>query len=83
MTLTDAGEQPVSGATITLAEGEYVETMVEMSDGSYAGAGERAGTYTLTIEAEGFEPVTIEDIFVDADECHVIPVSREVTLVAR
>ncbi len=83
VTLTDADGQPVLRATVTLAEGTYVETMEELSDGNYAGAGERAGTYTLTIEAEGFEPVTIEGIFVDADECHVIPVSREVTLAAQ
>ena len=56
---------------------------LEVQPGVYVGAGERAGTYTLTVEAEGFEPVTIEDIVVEADECHVIGVSREVTLTAR
>ena len=40
-------------------------------------AGERVGTYTSTIEAEGFEPVTIEDIVIETDECHVIGVTRE------
>lgn len=42
VTLTDAGGQPVSGATVTLAEGAYVETMEELSDGTYAGAAEQA-----------------------------------------
>ncbi len=83
VTLTDADGQSVSEATVTLSEGAYVEAMEELSDGTYVGAGERAGTYTLTIEAEGFESVAIEGIFVDEDECHVIPVSREVTLVAQ
>lgn len=82
VTLTNADGQPVSGATVTLSEGAYVETMEELSDGTYVGAGERAGTYTLTVEAGAFEPVTIEGIFVDTNECHVIPVLRDVTLVA-
>ena len=70
----------IEGVTLTLTEGDYTETMMELSPGNYAGAGERAGTYTLTVEAEGFETQTIEDIVVDADECHVIPVSETVGL---
>ena len=48
--------------------------------GEYVGAGERAGTYILTIVADGFEMVTVDDIFVDADECHVVGVSRQISL---
>ncbi|UCC32091.1 MAG: carboxypeptidase regulatory-like domain-containing protein, partial [Phycisphaerales bacterium] len=62
----DENGDPVSGATLTLTEGDYVETIpgppgsgVEPEPGVYLGAGERAGTYTLTVEAEGFEPATI------------------------
>ena len=35
---------------------------------------------TLTVEAPGFEPVTVESIVIEADECHVIGVTRDVTL---
>ena len=80
VTVTDEAEEPVSGAVLTLADGEFSETMEEVAEGEYAGAGERAGTYTLVVEADGFEPATIEGIIVDADECHVIPQVRAVTL---
>ena len=69
---------PISGATLTLTEGDYVEVMEEVQDGSYVGAGERAGTYSLMIEADGFVTGTITGIVVTEDECHVIP--RTVTI---
>jgi hypothetical protein len=83
VTVTDEQGAPVPGATLTLAAVGYTEAMLELGDlqpGVYVGAGERAGTYTLTVEAEGFEPATIEGVFVDADVCHVIPVDRAVSL---
>ncbi len=85
--VTDENSDPVVGATLTLTEGEYVEvipgppgTGVELEGGIYLGAGERPGTYTLTVEKSGFKPVTIENIVIEADECHVIGVSRDVVL---
>ena len=83
VTVTDENGGPITGATLTLTDNGYTETMVELADpqpGVYLGAGERAGTYTLTVEAEGFEPATLENIFVDEDVCHVIPVERTVSL---
>lgn len=80
VTVTDENGDPVSGATLTLTEGDFSETMEELRAGEYVGAGERAGAYTLTVEAAGFEPVAVDDIVVDADECHVIPVTRLVSL---
>jgi len=85
--VTDENGDPVAGATLTLTEGDYTEVIpgppgsgAEGAGGVYLGAGERAGTYTLTIEAEGFDPVTIENIVIEADECHVIGVRRDVVL---
>jgi len=80
VTVTDDMGNPVSGATLTLTEGSYTETMAEFQTGQFAGAAERAGTYTLTIEANGFDPVTLNNILITEDECHVIMVNREVTL---
>ncbi len=81
VTVTDENGDPISGATLTLTEGDFSETMEESSRaGEYFGAGERAGAYTLTVEAVGFEPVVVDDIVVDEDECHVIPVAQEVSL---
>ena len=58
------------------------ETMEEIIPGGFVGAGERAGIYTLTVEADGFEPATVVRITVEQDVCHVIPVTRTVTLIA-
>ena len=78
--VSDADGAAVQGATLTLTEGSYTETLEEISPGTFIGAGERGGLYTLTVEAEGFESRTITNLFVDEDECHVIPESRDVVL---
>ncbi len=85
VTVTDGNGDPVSGATLTLVEGDYTEIMTEIDpmgqSGVYVGAGERAGTYSLTIEAGGFDTVTFDNnIAIDADECHVIPVGLALSL---
>ena len=86
VTVTDGNGDPVSGAALTLVEGDYTEIMMEIDamgqPGVYVGAGERAGTYSLTIEADGFDTVTLDDITIDADECHVIPVGLALSLTA-
>ncbi len=76
---TELGE-PISGATLTLRDGDYEETMTEPSPGIYAGAVERGGTYDLTIEADGFGTVTLQGLSVLTGECHVTPVARDVVL---
>lgn len=80
VSVTDEQFNPVSGATLTLTEGSYSETMTELQTGQFSGAGERAGTYTLTVEANGFDTMILTDILITEDECHVIPVIRLVTL---
>lgn len=74
--------EPIEGAALTLTEGNYSEIMQPFptGDGIYAGAGKRAGTYTLTIEAVGYESKTVSDIVVGADRCHVIPVVLDIEL---
>ena len=83
--LSDAGTgAPISGASLILREGAYVETMQEIlpdfEPGTYVGAGERAGTYTLTVQAAGYEGQSIEDIVVTADICHVTGRTLDVEL---
>jgi hypothetical protein len=41
------------------------------------GAGERAGTYAVTVTATGYAEWTTSGVVVTADECHVIPVRLE------
>lgn len=63
---------PVANATAVLVDGAYRETMMTFGvAGSYAGAGEREGTYTLTVTAQGFQPSAPRTVVVTGDECHV------------
>jgi len=67
-----ANNAPVTGATLVLVDGAYRETMMSFGPpGQYAGAGERAGTYTLAVMAPGFTTSAARTIVVTADECHV------------
>lgn len=80
ITLNDSAGMPVPGATLTITEGDYEETLTELGLGVYAGATERAGTYSLRIEAAGFADITVDGLVVRSDVCHVIPVSREIVV---
>lgn len=82
VSVNDENGNAVSDASVRLFEDEYSETMMEIVPGVFVGAGERAGTYTLTVEADDFEPATIPIIRVEQDICQVVPVTRTVTLVA-
>ena len=79
--LTDAQTgRDILGATLILAEGVYAETLQEMNLGHYSGADERPGTYTLSVQAAGYEDVIQENIVITADICHVITVSLEIQM---
>jgi hypothetical protein len=80
ISVTDEAGAPVTGASLTLHDGAYQETMAELSPGNYAGAMERPGTYGVTIEADGFASVTLQDLAVLAGDCHVMAVTRDVVL---
>ena len=82
LTIRDARtQQPITTATATLVDGAYRETITLQSFAtSYLGAGEREGTYTLTVTAPGYQPSTARTVTVTGDECHVRPVSVTVDL---
>ncbi len=83
VTVTDAETgDPIENATLTLEEGSYRETLQYPGTGDYVGAGERAGTYTLTVNADGYQQQVIRDIVVTEDECHVRGVHLDVQLQA-
>lgn len=70
------GTAQATGSTLTLIEGTYVESTTDSFDGlTLAGAGERPGTYLVSVARAGYHTWTVADVEVTADECHVIPVS--------
>ena len=75
------GGAPVVGATVTIVEGTYSETLSPIGPaGSYAGAGEREGGYTLSVSAPGFVSPAPRPVVVTGDECHVNGVSVTIEL---
>ncbi len=70
-----SGTALAEGSTMTLRDGDYVETTSESFDGrTMVGAGERAGTYIITVAREGYHSWVLTDVEVTEDECHVDPV---------
>ena len=71
-----SGAPRADGSTMTLREGDYVESTSESFDGrTMVGAGERAGTYAVSVAREGYHTWVLTDVEVTEDECHVDPVS--------
>lgn len=61
--LTDAVTgAPVAGATVTLSEGAFVETMFEGPPGTYQGGLERPGLYQVDVRADGYAPERREGV---------------------
>ena len=67
---------------VKAVDGTYQE-LLELVPGleyAFVGAGERAGTYVVTITKAGYQTYTSAPIVVTRDECHVIPQSLTVNL---
>jgi hypothetical protein len=80
-TVTDAlTGASIDNATVTITDGAYQETMESFPGGGFVGAGERAGTYTLTASAPGFQTKIQDNIVVTGDVCHVHGVHVDVML---
>ena len=82
VTDTSSGNALAAGSTLTIREGEYVESWTETFGNSMSGAWERAGTYDISVARPGYHTWTKSGVVVDEDECHVIPVSLDVALEA-
>lgn len=68
------------GAKIVARDGVYADTArFTASDGPYGLAYERAGTYTVSVQQQGYRLWSISGINVSRDECHV----RTMPLTAR
>ncbi|APZ45977.1 hypothetical protein BW723_06575 [Polaribacter reichenbachii] len=68
----------VNGYVKIIIEDDDYEEILESSEpnNSFYGAGERKGTYTLTITSNNYKTFVSEPIIVIADECHVKTVSK-------
>lgn len=82
LTLRDARtQQPITDATVTLVDGSYREEVTAQPLANiYYGAGEREGTYTITVTAPGYQPIAPRTVTVTGDECHVQQVAITVDL---
>ncbi len=71
-------ENPITGNVKIIAkDGDYEETLENYDPStSFYGAGERKGTYTLTVTSDNYKTYISEPIVVTSDECHVITVSK-------
>jgi len=67
---------------IKAVDGSYQEVLqlIPGLEYSFAGAGERVGTYTITVTKAGYQTYVSSPIVVTRDNCHVIPQSLTVTL---
>ena len=79
LTVIDEAGEAVPGTEVTYTVDGGDAEICDGADGEHACGPEVAGTYELTIEAEGFETQTLAQD-VGQDECHVIPEVIEVTL---
>jgi len=81
------GENVTDGAAGTVSEDAFVDSLrpaLWETDGrvlKLRGADERAGSYDLWIEREGYQAVSILGIEVTRNECHVNTVDMNVTMV--
>ena len=70
-----------SGAQLIARDGGYADTAgyppnrPDLDDLPLVAAGERAGTYTVTVQKSGFLDWERSTVVVTADECHVRPVA--------
>jgi hypothetical protein len=67
---------------VKAVDGAYQE-LLELVPGleyAFVGAGERAGTYIVTVTKAGYQTYTSAPIVLARDECHVIPQSLTVNL---
>jgi hypothetical protein len=84
VTVVDAstGER-ICDATVLAVDGTFTGTFERFGSPpacSYAGAPERRGTYEVRVTREGYQPAVARNVRVDADECHVMPVTLTIAL---
>ncbi len=69
---------PINGTIIIVAkDGNYEKTLENTNPNiSFYGAGERRGTYILTVTSDNYKTYISNPIIVSGDECHVFTEKR-------
>jgi hypothetical protein len=64
---------PLNNPTIRITDGDYQETLVaqDVNGFLFAGAINRPGVYTITVQMNGFKTVTVQNVNVPATFCSV------------
>ena len=80
--LDDQTGQGITNAVVTVAAGQYSETLSAVdAEGNYVGGYGLTGTLSLTVEAPGFVSQQIDDVFVEAlPDCQIKPANLTVRL---
>jgi hypothetical protein len=71
------GAHAADGARLVVRDGTYADTSDQLpftEPLTLQAAGERSGTYTLTVEKSNYQDWTRTGVRVREDQCHVIPV---------
>ncbi|MCG8469403.1 MAG: carboxypeptidase-like regulatory domain-containing protein [Gemmatimonadetes bacterium] len=76
-----SGGPGTEGAVGVAIDGSFADTLQSFDSVRMVGAGERSGTYDVTIEKDGFATWSTANITVTADECHVTPVRLDAVLI--
>ena len=81
-TVTDAvtGSDITAGSSLIVREGTYVDSVTAGPGGTLSAAGERPGTYNVTVRRAAYLPFAKNAVRVNSDACHVIPVKIQAAL---
>ena len=84
VTVLDAvtGASLAPAATVRVTDGTYSATL-DAFDGTYSGAHERPGTYTVVVSHPDYQQWQRLGVVVERDECHVITEAVEARLTPR
>lgn len=84
ITLKDTNDNIITtDVEVTATDGAYTETLTAPNGLTFfVGAGERPGIYVVTVTSPNYGTFVSDNIVVASNACHVIPVTREFTLVA-
>jgi hypothetical protein len=69
-----------AGARGSVRDGTFLDSLRPFTSASLQGAGERPGTYTVTIVHPGYADWLLADVRVHRDVCHVVTVNLQARL---